>query len=62
MTGQFARLGIYAGAFLATTASLLLLFIPYGTGEFVITTLTAGLGVFLGTISALVIHIERKRQ
>ncbi|MFD0556706.1 hypothetical protein FB566_1953 [Stackebrandtia endophytica] len=62
MTGQFARLGIYAGAFLTVAALLLLVFIPYGSGEFVITTLTAGLGVFLGTISALVIHIERKRQ
>lgn len=62
MTAQFARAGVYAGAFLAVAALLLLLLIPYGSAEFVVTTLTAGLGVFLGTISILVLKIERKRQ
>lgn len=61
MTTQFARAGIYAGAFLTIAALLLLPVIPYGSAEFVITTLTAGLGIFLGTISILVLRIERKR-
>lgn len=63
MATSFARLGIFAAVFLILTSTcMLLMFLKPGTAEFVITVVTAGLGVFLGVISTLVIHIERKRQ
>ncbi|GAA4917241.1 hypothetical protein LX16_3931 [Stackebrandtia albiflava] len=63
MPGQFARLGLaFAGFLILSAGLLLLLFLRPGTAEFVITVLTFGLGCLLGAISALVLHIERKRS
>lgn len=60
---QLARMGLVAAVFLVSSSALLLLaFLKPGTGEFVITCITCGLGVFLGLFSTVVFYLERRRS
>lgn len=63
MTGMAARTGLYVSVLLVVTTGLALsMFLEPGTAEFVVSVLTLCLGLFLGCLSAIVIHLERKRQ
>lgn len=62
MVGLIARTGLAAGVLLTLAAGLLLLSLSTGTAEFAVTTLTAGLGLFLILISFIALYIERKRR
>ncbi|WP_026932283.1 hypothetical protein [Glycomyces tenuis] len=62
MVGLIARFGLGFGVFLTLSAALLLLYLPAGTAESTISTLTVGLGVFLVLISTTALYMERKRR
>ncbi|CAM3486862.1 hypothetical protein STSO111631_20965 [Stackebrandtia soli] len=63
MTGVLARTGLYV-AVLMTLASAfaLVMSLTPGTAEYVVSVLTLCLGLLLGSLSSVVIFLERKRQ
>lgn len=61
MTSLFARAVINLAAFLVAGSLLMLLLVEAGSAEQVITFVTLGLGVVLGTIAIVLIRRNRRQ-
>jgi hypothetical protein len=62
MVDLIARIGLGFGIFLILSAGLLLLYLPAGSAEAVVSLLTLGLGALLSLTSAIALYTERKRR
>ncbi|GAA1084779.1 hypothetical protein [Nocardiopsis metallicus] len=56
------RFGLFVGAFLTITCTLMAVFTSPGTAEFVITVVSIGIGLVVLALGWIAVLFERKRQ